>query len=215
MTAAPEPPGFDLAAFGLLLASAAAAIVVAFALTLVVARATGRQSVVDVTCGLGFVAVAATAYVISGVLGAGDTVVRTVVLALVGAWGLRLALHLVWRNHGKGEDPRYAAMRGDDQPSGAVTPAVLRKVYLPQPGAMLVVSLPVLAAMVRASTVTAVVVVGALLWLVGFVFESVGDAQLAAFKADPDNEGKALDSGLWRYTRHPNYFGGTRPARAT
>jgi steroid 5-alpha reductase family enzyme len=135
VTAAPEPPGFDLAAFGLLLASAAAAIVVAFALTLVVARPTGRHSVVDVTWGLGFVAVAATAYVISGVLGAGDTVVRTVVLALVAAWSLRLVLHLVWHNHGKGDDPRYAAMRGEDQPPGAVTPAVLREVYLPQPPA--------------------------------------------------------------------------------
>ncbi|MHC1563113.1 DUF1295 domain-containing protein [Actinomycetospora sp. C-140] len=198
---------FDLAAFGLLLVGAVATVVVAFALTLVVARATGRHSVVDVTWGLGFVAVAVVAYVVSGVLGVGDTLVRTVALALVAVWGLRLGLYIGWRNRGKGEDPRYAEMLGDDHAPGAVTATVLRKVYLPQAGVMLVVSLPVLAAMVRASTVLAVVVLGALLWLIGFVFESVGDTQLAAFKADPDNKGKILDSGLWRYTRHPNYFG--------
>ncbi|MEJ2890698.1 DUF1295 domain-containing protein [Actinomycetospora aeridis] len=198
---------FDLAAFGLLLVGAVATVVVAFALTLVVARATGRHSVVDVTWGLGFVAVAVVAYLVSGVLGVGDTVVRTVTLALVAVWGLRLGIYIGLRNRGKGEDPRYAAMLGDDHAPGAVTTTVLRRVYLPQAGVMLVVSLPVLAAMVRASTVTAVVVVGVVLWLVGFVFESVGDAQLAAFKADPGNKGKVLDTGLWRYTRHPNYFG--------
>jgi steroid 5-alpha reductase family enzyme len=87
-----------------------------------------------------------------------------------------------------------------------VTGTVLRKVYLPQAAVMVVVSLPVLAAMVRGSTVLGVLVAGAALWLVGFVFESVGDAQLAAFKADPGRSG-VLDTGLWRYTRHPNYFG--------
>ncbi|MDD7936811.1 DUF1295 domain-containing protein [Actinomycetospora lutea] len=200
-------PAFDLAALGLLLAGAVATVVAAFSVTLAIARATGRHSVVDVTWGLGFVAVAVVAYVVSGVMEVGDAVVRTVVLALVAVWGLRLAIYIGWRNHGRGEDPRYAAMLGDDHAPGAVTSTVLRKVYLPQAGVMLVVSLPVLAAMVRASTVLPVVIVGVVLWLVGFVFESVGDAQLMAFKADPGNQGKVLDSGLWRWTRHPNYFG--------
>jgi steroid 5-alpha reductase family enzyme len=198
---------FDLAAFGLLLVAAVATVVAAFSVTLVVARATGRHSVVDVTWGLGFVAVAVVAYLVSGVLGVGNAGVRTVALALVAVWGLRLGIYIGWRNRGKGEDPRYAEMLGDDHAPGAVTATVLRRVYLPQAGVMLVVSLPVLAAMVRASTVLPVVIVGVVLWLVGFVFESVGDAQLAAFKANPDNKGKVLDSGLWRYTRHPNYFG--------
>ncbi len=199
--------GFDLAALGLLLAAAVATIVVAFGATLVVARASGRHSVVDVTWGLGFVLVAAVAFVVSGLLGAGSTPVRVTVLVLVAVWGLRLAIYIGWRNHGKGEDPRYAAMLGDDHPPGAVTAHVLRKVYLPQAGVMLVVSLPVLAAMVRGSAVLPLVAVGAAVWLVGFVFESVGDAQLARFKADPANKGQVMDSGLWRYTRHPNYFG--------
>ncbi|HSK60340.1 MAG TPA: DUF1295 domain-containing protein, partial [Actinomycetospora sp.] len=200
-------PAFDLAALGLLVAAAVATVVVVFAVTLGVARAAGRHSVVDVTWGLGFVAVAVVAFAATGVLGVGDGVVRTTVLALVAVWGLRLAIHIGWRNHGKGEDPRYAEMLGDDHPPGAMTAYVVRKVYLPQAGVMLVVSLPVLAAMVRDATVLPLVVAGAAVWLVGFVFESVGDAQLAAFKAKPENRGTVLDTGLWRYTRHPNYFG--------
>jgi steroid 5-alpha reductase family enzyme len=200
-------PGFDLAAGGLLVAAAVVTIVAVFAVTLVVARLAGRHSVVDVAWGLGFVAVAAVAFVVSGLLGAGNAPVRLTVLVLVGLWGLRLAGYIGWRNHGKGEDPRYAAMLGDDHPPGAVTVHVLRKVYLPQAAVMLVVSLPVLAAMVRASTVLVLVVLGAAVWLLGFVFESVGDAQLARFKANPENKGRVMDSGLWRYTRHPNYFG--------
>jgi steroid 5-alpha reductase family enzyme len=199
-------PGLDLAAFGLLLAAAVATVVVVFAVTLVVARATGRHSVVDVTWGVGFVVVAVVSFVLSAVLGVGDVVVRATVLFLVAVWGLRLALYIGLRNRGKGEDPRYAAMLGDAHPPGAVTGTVLRKVYLPQAAVMVVVSLPVLAAMVRSSTVLGAVVAGAALWLVGFVFESVGDAQLAAFRADPGRSG-VLDTGLWRYTRHPNYFG--------
>jgi steroid 5-alpha reductase family enzyme len=199
-------PGLDLAALGLLLAAAVATVVVVFAVTLVVARATGRHSVVDVTWGVGVVVVAVVSFVLSAVLGVGDVVVRATVLFLVAVWGLCLALYIGLRNRGKGEDPRYAAMLGDAHPPGAVTGTVLRKVYLPQAAVMVVVSLPVLAAMVRNSTVLGAVVAGAALWLVGFVFESVGDAQLAAFRADPGRSG-VLDTGLWRYTRHPNYFG--------
>ena len=200
-------PSFDWAAFGVLVAVTVGVVVVTFAVTLVVARAVGQHSVVDVTWGLGFVLVAVAAYVVSGALGTGNPAVRVVALVLPAVWGLRLAGYIGWRNRGKGEDPRYAEMLGDDHPAGALTTTVLRKVYLPQAGVMMVVSLPVLAAMVRASTVTAVLVIGAAVWLVGFLCESIGDAQLARFKADPDNKGKILESGLWRYTRHPNYFG--------
>ncbi|GAA4885823.1 DUF1295 domain-containing protein [Actinomycetospora straminea] len=196
-------------AAGVLLAGTVVTVLVAFGVTLVVARATGRHSVVDVTWGLGFVAVAVVSFVLSGVLGTGDVLVRTVVLALVAIWGLRLAVYIGRRNHERGEDPRYAAMLGDDHPPGAVTATVLRRVYVPQAAVMLVVALPVLAAMLRPATVLPVVVAGVVVWLVGFVFETVGDAQLAAFKADPANRGRILDTGLWRFTRHPNYFGDT------
>ena len=197
----------NLAALGILLAAAVATVLVAFAVTLVVARLAGHHSVVDVTWGLGFVAVAAVAFVVSGDLGVGSAPVRYTALVLVALWGLRLGIYIGWRNRGRGEDPRYASMLGDDHPPGAVTATVLRKVYLPQAGVMIVVSVPVLFAMVRASTVLPLVIVGALVWLVGFVFETVGDYQLQRFKADPANRGQIMDRGLWRYTRHPNYFG--------
>jgi hypothetical protein len=114
-------PAFDLATLGLLIGGAVVTVVAVFAATLGVARAAGRHGVVDVAWGLGFVAVTAVAFVVTGVLGVGDTVVRTTVLALVAVWGLRLAVHIGRRNHGKGEDPRYAEMLGDDHPPGAVT----------------------------------------------------------------------------------------------
>ncbi|HEY2223087.1 DUF1295 domain-containing protein [Actinomycetospora sp.] len=198
---------FSWAAAGILLAVAVGVVVVTFAVTLVIARVVGKHSIVDVTWGLGFVLVAVAVYVASGVLGTGNPTVRLVALALPVVWGLRLAIYIGWRNHGKGEDPRYAAMLGDGHAPGAITGTVLRKVYLPQAGVMIVVVLPVIAAMVRASVVLPVLVLGAAVWLVGFVFESVGDAQLARFKANPATKGTVLDSGLWRYTRHPNYFG--------
>ncbi|WP_018334547.1 DUF1295 domain-containing protein [Actinomycetospora chiangmaiensis] len=198
---------FDWAAAGILLAVAVGVVVVTFVVTLLVARAVGKHSVVDVTWGLGFVLIAVSAYVTSGLLGVGNGTVRLVALLLPVIWGLRLAIYIGWRNHGKGEDPRYSEMLGDDHAPGAITWTVVRKVYLTQAGVQLVVVLPVLAAMVRTSTVSVLLVLGALVWLVGFFFESVGDAQLARFKANPDNKGKVLDSGLWRYTRHPNYFG--------
>jgi steroid 5-alpha reductase family enzyme len=179
------------------LVAAVLTVVVTFAVTLLVARAAGRHSVVDVTWGLGFVLVAAVTFAVTAALG----------VVLVAAWGLRLAGYIGWRNHGKGEDPRYTAMLGDDQPPGAITTTVLRRVYLPQAGVMVVVVLPVLFAMTRASTVLPVVAVGGVLWGVGLACESIGDAQLVRFKADPQNQGRILDTGLWRYTRHPNYFG--------
>ncbi|MCD2189814.1 DUF1295 domain-containing protein [Actinomycetospora soli] len=198
---------FDWAAAGILLAVAVGVVVVTFAVTLLVARAVGKHSVVDVTWGLGFALVAVSAYVTSGLLGVGNDTVRLVALLLPVIWGLRLAIYIGWRNHGKGEDPRYTEMLGEGHAPGATTWTVVRKVYLTQACVQLVVVLPVLAAMVRASTVPVLLVLGALVWLVGFFFESVGDAQLARFKANPENRGRILDSGLWRYTRHPNYFG--------
>jgi hypothetical protein len=111
-------PAFDLATLGLLVGGGVATVVVVFAVTLGVARAAGRHSVVDVAWGPGFVAVAAVTFVVTGVLGVGDAVVSTTVLALVAVWGLRLAIYIGRCNHGKGEDPRYAEMLGDDHPPG-------------------------------------------------------------------------------------------------
>jgi steroid 5-alpha reductase family enzyme len=126
-------------------------------------------------------------------------------LALVAVWGLRLAWHMHRRNSGKGEDPRYAEMLGRER--GNPTVVAIRKVYGVQALALWFVSLPIQVSAAAGAGVPVVAVVGVAVWLLGVAFEAVGDAELAAFKADPDNRGKVMDRGLWSWTRHPNYFG--------
>ncbi|MCW2793290.1 MAG: Steroid 5-alpha reductase family enzyme [Nocardioides sp.] len=169
--------------------------------TALVARATGRVAVVDVAWGLGFVAIASTT-----ALAADEGAVRRwVVLAMVAIWGCRLAWHIRRRAVGHGEDPRYEKLLGGPLREVGLRVAV-RKVFLVQGLALWVTSLPVQVGAALTVRWWPVVVAGALLWLVGLVFESVGDAQLAAYKADPDR-GPVMDRGLWAWTRHPNYFG--------
>ena len=158
----------------------------------------GRVSVVDTAWGIGLTLVA----VLSAILGDGDPVRQWVLVGLVAAWGLRLSWHMHQRNHGKGEDPRYAKMLGE-HPSLSI---LVRKVYLLQGVAIWFVALPVEVAALSDGTWSWLAWLGACLWLVGFLFEWIGDAQLAAYKRDPDR-GPVLDTGLWAWTRHPNYFG--------
>jgi steroid 5-alpha reductase family enzyme len=125
---------------------------------------------------------------------------------LVSIWGLRLAGHIAIRKvrHG-GEDPRYAAMRRRAPNFVLVS---FYKVFLLQAVLAWIVALPLMGTAASTDlTHGPLLTVGAALWLVGFVFEAVGDLQLSLFKADPANQGRVMDRGLWRYTRHPNYFG--------
>ena len=129
------------------------------------------------------------------------------VAALITLWGTRLSAHIFRRNHGKGEDPRYQAMRAAH--GRAFWWRSLFTVFWLQGAILWFVALPLLVA-VRATapvTLTAVDGLGVLLFTIGFGFEVVGDYQLQRFRAEPGNRGKVLDSGLWRFTRHPNYFG--------
>ena len=137
-------------------------------------------------------------------------IVAHVVLAMTLVWGLRLALHLLTRWRREGEDPRYARILGDDKEKGRFAIAALGKVFLLQGVLLFLVCLPAQLAILGSAApapMTLLAWVGVGLWMVGFYFEAVGDAQLKVFRADPDNENKVLDKGLWRYTRHPNYFG--------
>ena len=168
--------------------------VLAMVLTAVAARRAHRVSVVDTTWGLALAAEAVAA----ALVGDGDLLRRVLLAVLVSLWGLRLAWHMHRRNHGAGEDPRYSKVLREGSP--------LRKVYLPQGVAVWFVSLPLQVSSVFATRVDALVWAGAALWLTGVAFEAIGDAQLAAYKRDPDR-GPVMDRGLWRYTRHPNYFG--------
>ncbi len=161
-------------------------------------------SLVDRVWGLAFI-VAAWTYAVA----AGVWTPRTwLVLVLVTVWGLRLSIYVTWRNWGHGEDPRYVRMRRR-RPSTFAARS-LATVFLLQAVVAWVVSLPLLA--VASETGAELVwldAAGIVLWATGFVFEAGGDAQLSRFLADPSNRGKVMDRGLWRYTRHPNYFGDT------
>ena len=129
----------------------------------------------------------------------------SIVLWLLAAWALRLAWYITKRNHGKGEDRRYQEIRERNDPGFAVKSLYL--VFWLQAGLAWVISLPLLGAFATNAPLGWLDGLGAGLWVLGFVFEAGGDWQMARFKQDPANEGQVMDRGLWRLTRHPNYFG--------
>jgi steroid 5-alpha reductase family enzyme len=181
------------------------AVLVLMTLVWVVSVARRDASLVDRVWGLAFV-VAAITY---AALGDGDRARTVLLLVLVGVWGLRLSIYITWRNWGEGEDKRYQAMRRRSE--GSFELRSLVTIFWLQALLAWLISLPLLAAL-TASTPEGLIwldYLGAVVWLVGFVFEAGGDWQLQRFLADPANRGKVMDRGLWRYTRHPNYFGDT------
>jgi steroid 5-alpha reductase family enzyme len=195
--------GFAWAALAPNLALSLLVALLVLAVTFLVARRVGRHAVVDVAWGLGFVAIALTTYVAAS--GTGDPGRRAVVLVLTGLWGVRLAVHIGRRSRGHGEDPRYAEMLARGR--GNATWYAVRKIYLTQAAVMWFVSLPVQVAMFQDAPLGLVAWVGVAVWAVGMFFETVGDHQLQRFRDDPSSRDEVLDTGLWRYTRHPNYFG--------
>jgi protein-S-isoprenylcysteine O-methyltransferase Ste14 len=118
--------------------------------------------------------------------------------------GFAVALYLFWRNHGKGEDYRYQAMRKRSKNFALLS---LPMVFIFQGVLIWLISWPIQFAQMRADELTAFDFIGAALWAIGLTVEAVGDWQLARFKADANNKGQVMARGLWRYTRHPNYFG--------
>lgn len=128
----------------------------------------------------------------------------TIVLVLVTLWALRLAGYLTWRNWGEPEDRRYQAIRVRNEPGFAWKSLYL--VFGLQGLLAAIIAMPLIAG-VGGGALNVLDYAGIALWLLGFGFETIGDWQLTRFKADPANRGRVLDTGLWRYTRHPNYFG--------
>jgi steroid 5-alpha reductase family enzyme len=136
------------------------------------------------------------------------TSVRAIsVLVLVLAWGVRLAAYITWRNWGHGEDRRYQEIRARNQPNFAFKSLYL--IFALQMLLAWIVSAPTLAALAGDHAFGLLDGLGIAAAAVGFLFEAIGDAQMAAFKGDAANKGQVMDRGLWRYTRHPNYFGET------
>jgi len=160
-------------------------------------------SIVDIFWGLGFVLIAHVACRIGG----GYSGRKLLVTSLVAVWGIRLAVYLLWRNWGQVEDYRYRAMRKRHGERFAWVS--LYMVFGLQGTLMWVISLPLQIAQVSSlpARLTWLDALAVLVWAIGLLFESVGDLQLARFKADPANHGKVMNQGLWKYTRHPNYFG--------
>jgi steroid 5-alpha reductase family enzyme len=159
-------------------------------------------SIVDIAWGSGFVLVAWVSYWPSD----GNSTRSLLLTVLTTIWGLRLAFYLAKRNLGHGEDFRYQSMRRKHGDRFAIIS--LYTVFGLQGLLMFIVSLPIQLGQVREEPGFGIIgVLGVLVWGVGIYFEAVGDAQLARFKRNPANKGLIMDQGLWRYTRHPNYFG--------
>ncbi len=167
----------------------------------------GDVSFIDAFWAFGMVILATSTFMQMGSEGSPKQIL---ILGLTAIWGLRLSIHLYtrWREHGI--DPRYARIMGGliEKRGWSFAKASLLQVFLLQAPLLFIVCLPAQLGLMDASTpIGALAVLGATMAIIGIAFESIGDAQLKAFKANPANKGKVLNSGLWRYTRHPNYFG--------
>lgn len=160
-----------------------------------------NASIVDSFWSLFFV-VGAAAYSI-GINAHGERVL--LVAILLGAWAARLSLYITWRNLGHGEDRRYQAIRARNQPHYAIKS--LFYVFGFQGVLAWIVAMPLLAQLGSATPLGWLDMAGMLVWGIGFLFETIADWQLSQFKANPAHLGQIMDKGLWRYTRHPNYFG--------
>ena len=127
------------------------------------------------------------------------------VLTMTGLWAIRLSAYITWRNHGEPEDYRYQEIRRNNEPGFRFKSLYI--VFVLQAALAWVISLPLALAITGQAALGVLDYAGIALWAIGMFFESVGDLQLARFRANPANKGKVLNTGLWRYTRHPNYFG--------
>jgi len=180
-----------------------AAIITLFTIVWVISLRLENSSIADVAWGPGILVIGLTYFYTSD----GVPLRAMLTLGLLAAWALRLAIHLYMRVRLLGEDNRYVKWRDEYEDSWWWVS--LFRVFLLQAVVAWVVSLPIYFAIVSLSpaSLTFVDYVGAVIVIAGLVFESIGDEQLRRFRADRKNKGKVLETGLWRHTRHPNYFG--------
>jgi steroid 5-alpha reductase family enzyme len=177
-------------------------IVIYMTIWFLVAQARKRNDIADVVWGTGFIVTAICAMLFSDEV----TTRGLAVTFLVVLWGIRLAYHIGSRNRGKSEDSRYRKWR-QQWGKQAVIRAFLQ-VFILQGLLIVIISLPVTIIITSEPYPLSVFdVLGTCVWFVGFAFEAIGDYQLVQFKRDPASKGKIMTKGLWRYTRHPNYFG--------
>jgi steroid 5-alpha reductase family enzyme len=185
-----------------MIAQAALIIFIYMTLAFLLALAKKNNGVVDIAWGLGFILVSVLVFLLQG----HGQARQWLALALVSIWGGRLARHIFRRNWGKEEDFRYAAWRR--RWGKYFVARSFFQIFMLQGLLMLLVAAPVLLIVGQGQpSLDPLDGLGALVWLAGFLFEALGDRQLAAFLKDPANRGKLMTGGLWSYTRHPNYFG--------
>ena len=170
----------------------------------VVSLALKNSSIVDIFWGAGFVI---TCWVYFALTPDGFALRKWLISVLVTVWGLRLSLYILWRNWKKAEDFRYQTWRKEYGKNWWWMSYF--RVFLLQGALMWAISTPLLAAQFSGKPAHLLVTdfLGVVIWGIGFFFESTGDFQLARFKANLANKGKVMDRGVWRFTRHPNYFG--------
>lgn len=160
------------------------------------------NSIVDIAWGLGFVVIACVNLFISPISSARQIMITCLIMA----WAFRLAVHIFVRSKGRGEDFRYAQWRVEW--GNKVILKSFLNIFMLQGFFMLMIAYPIIWVNHSAQKPLCVLdFLGLFVWLVGFFFESLGDYQLLKFKKDSSNQGKIITSGLWKYTRHPNYFG--------
>ena len=161
-------------------------------------------SIVDIFWGIGFVVVNAFYLFMSDEI----NIRKILISSLVSIWGLRLAIYLAIRNIGKGEDFRYQEFRKNYGPKRYWWFSFFQT-FLLQGVLIMIISLPLLGihSSSNSGELNILDYLGITVWLIGFAFEAGGDFQLARFKRDAANKGKVLNTGFWKYTRHPNYFG--------
>ena len=182
------------------------AAVVFMSLVFMAARTIKRYDLVDAAWGVCFIVIALTSFFLQP----GEKFefdLQLLVTGLVIIWGGRLSLHILKRiRHTTHEDPRYVELRKTWK--GNMTINVFLRIYMVQAVLALLISIPVVHINLFADNgITSLAWTGVAVWLIGFMFEAIGDAQLRNFVAQPKNKGKIMDRGLWRYSRHPNYFG--------
>ena len=170
-----------------------------------VAVAIKDVSFIDAVWPMGMVLLAAVTFWLANAA----SPVSALLLMLTALWGVRLGLHLFVRWRRNGVDPRYAKIMASakEKKGWSFAKTALLQVFLLQGPLLFMVCLPAQLGIWRGGTVDALALLGAVIALIGIAFETIGDLQLERFRAEPANRGKVLGTGLWRYTRHPNYFG--------
>jgi steroid 5-alpha reductase family enzyme len=186
------------------LAWSGVAVVIWAAAAFVLARALHRNNIVDTLWPLGFLLVAAVACAVAAGR-SGDPLRQGLLLGLTAIWALRLAWFVARRSAGRGDDQRYVDLL--DKHPGSRTRTAIRYIFFPQAIVLYLVSATLMVGMAEPGPVFVLGWIGVAVWLLGLTFEAVGDHQMSRFRRDPAHHGQLIDEGLWRWTRHPNYFG--------